>query len=79
VGDRERQNRAFIRKVTLLKGQGGTESDTGLWYRCGMKGEQTPHLSKTLRKGTCATLASQSNYSSSSSRASSTPSKNPMR
>src|SRR5829696_1187499 len=38
--DTGRQNRAFIRKVTLLKGQGRTGRDTGLWYRYGTKGER---------------------------------------
>src|SRR5215212_10838652 len=40
VGDRETKPR-FYRKLTLLKGQGGTGRDTGLWYRCGTKGSLT--------------------------------------
>ena len=31
----------FYRKLTLLKGQGGTGRDTGLWYRYGTKGSLT--------------------------------------
>ena len=35
VGDRERQNSAFIRDLQASKGQGGTGRDTRLWSDCG--------------------------------------------
>src|SRR5215208_5825795 len=38
-GHRETKPR-FYRNRALLKGQGRTGRDTGLWYRCGMKGER---------------------------------------
>jgi hypothetical protein len=39
--DTGRQNCAFISYLALLKGQGGTGRDTGLWYRCGTKASLT--------------------------------------
>src|SRR5215204_3248650 len=48
-GHRETKPR-FYRNRALLKGQGRTGRDTGLWYRCGMKGERhsgIPSFSKT--------------------------------
>src|SRR5215208_8098598 len=43
-GDREGHGETkprFYRNRALLKGQGGTGRDTGLWYRCGTKGPLT--------------------------------------
>src|SRR5215204_6866191 len=54
-GDREGHRETkpcFYQKSRSLKGQGGTRRDTGLWYRCGMKGERhsgIPSFSETWR------------------------------
>jgi hypothetical protein len=40
-GDREGHEETkprFYRQLSILKGQGRTGRDTGLWYRCGMEG-----------------------------------------
>src|SRR5215207_634662 len=42
-GDREGHGETkprFYRRLSVLKGQGRTGRDTGLWYRCGTKGER---------------------------------------
>src|SRR5829696_3099027 len=55
-GDREGHRETkpcFYQKSRSLKGQGGTRRDTGLWYRCGMKGERhsgIPSFSETQKR-----------------------------
>jgi hypothetical protein len=50
--DTGRQNSAFIGYLALLKRQGGTGRDTGLWYRCGTKASLTNNIGGGTRTHT---------------------------